>query len=54
MFHGIKATTMNKNEQIEAFCRQYKITGLAAGLPAVVSTAERDNLGYMDFVFRLL
>lgn len=44
---------MDKKEQIEAYCRQFKITGLAAGLPGAVSVAERENLGYMEFIYRL-
>ncbi len=45
---------MEKKEQIEAFCRQFKITGMANSLPQAVNKAEKESLGYMDFVYRLL
>lgn len=45
---------MEKKEQIEAFCRQFKITGMANSLPQTVNMAEKESLGYMDFVYRLL
>lgn len=44
---------MNQKEQIESYCRQFKITGLASGLSGAVSVAEQENLGYMEFIHRL-
>jgi DNA replication protein DnaC len=44
---------MEKKEQIEAFCRQFKITGMANSLSETVSRAEKQNLGYMDFLCQL-
>lgn len=45
---------MEKKEQIEAFCRQFKITGMANSLSQTVNMAEKECMGYMDFVHRLL
>lgn len=45
---------MEKKEQIDAFCRQFKITGMAAGLPEVVASSERQSSGFMDFFLELL
>lgn len=45
---------MEKKEQINAFCRQFKITGMAAGLPDVVASSEKQNSGFMDFFLELL
>lgn len=44
---------MEKKEQINAYCRQFKITGVASGLDQVISSAERENLGYLEFLHRL-
>lgn len=56
-FHGPttpKLIKMEKREQIEAFCRQFKITGMANSLPQTVNMAEMESMGYMDFIYRLL
>lgn len=45
---------MEKKEQIDAFCRQFKITGMAAGLPEVVASSEKQSSGFMDFFLELL
>jgi DNA replication protein DnaC len=45
---------MEKKEQINAFCRQFKITGMAAGLPDVVASSEKQSSGFMDFFLELL
>lgn len=45
---------MEKKEQISAFCRQFKITGMAAGLPDVVASSEKQSSGFMDFFLELL
>lgn len=45
---------MEKKEQINAFCRQFKITGMAAGLPEAVASSERRSSGFMDFFLELL
>src|SRR5690606_20043579 len=44
---------MEKKEQIEGFCRQFKITGVAKSLAETVATAEKLNQGYMEFLYRL-
>lgn len=45
---------MEKKEQIDAFCRQFKITGMAAGLPQVVANSEKQRVGFMEFFHDLL
>jgi DNA replication protein DnaC len=45
---------MEKNEQINAFCRQFKITGMASCLPDVVAVSEKQSSGYRDFFLDLL
>lgn len=45
---------MEKKEQINAFCRQFKITGMAAGLPEVVAKSEKRSSGFMEFFLELL
>lgn len=45
---------MEKKEQIEAFCRQFKITGMANSVAETVGKAEKQNQGYMDFLYQLL
>lgn len=44
---------MEKKEQIKAYCRQFKITGIASGLEQVLSSAEKENIGYLEFLHRL-
>jgi DNA replication protein DnaC len=44
----------NRKEQTEAFCRQFKITGMANSLTETVARAEKQNQGYMDFIHQLL
>jgi DNA replication protein DnaC len=45
---------MEKKEQINAFCRQFKITGMAASLPELVTSSEKQSSGFMDFFLELL
>jgi DNA replication protein DnaC len=45
---------MEKKEQISAFCRQFKITGMAAGLSEVVDRSEKQRSGFMEFFLELL
>src|SRR5690606_37296313 len=52
--HGQNAIQMDKKEQINAFCRQFKTTGMPAGLPEAVASSERRNSGFMDFFLELL
>lgn len=45
---------MEKNEQINALCRQFKITAMASCLPRVIADSEKQNSGYRDFFLALL
>jgi DNA replication protein DnaC len=45
---------MEKKEQINAFCRQFKITGMANSLPETIAKAEKKSSGFMDFFLELL
>lgn len=45
---------MEKKEQINAFCMQFKSTGMAAGLPEVMTKSEKQSSGFMDFFLELL
>ena len=45
---------MEKNEQINAFCRQFKITAMATSLPEIVARSEKQSSGFMDFFLELL
>lgn len=51
---GLNQSNMEKNEQINAFCRQFKITGMASSLPVVVAASEKQSSGYRDFFLNLL
>lgn len=45
---------MDKKEQIIDYCRQFRIAGMQRGLDEIISTAEKQNSGYIEFTFQLL
>lgn len=44
---------MNQKQQIDQYCRQYKITGMAAKIDQTVKTAENKQLSYLGFLMEL-
>lgn len=44
---------MNQKQQIDQYCRQYKITGMAAKIEQTVKTAENKQLNYLSFLMEL-
>src|SRR5690625_2002970 len=45
---------MNKQEQIMAYCRQFRTTGIANELMDMIRTAEQQSTGYLEFTLNLL
>lgn len=45
---------MDKKEQITAYCRQFKTAGISNGLEALITEAEDNASGFMEFTLRLL
>lgn len=45
---------MNKKEQILAYCRQFRTTGIANEFTEVIQTAEQQDMGYLEFTLHLL
>lgn len=44
---------MNQKQQIDQYCRQYKITGMAAKIEQAVKKAEGNQLSYLGFLVEL-
>lgn len=44
---------MNNTEQIQQYCRQYKITGISSQLEELTATAEAQGSGFMEFILTL-
>ncbi|MBK5277884.1 MAG: IS21-like element helper ATPase IstB [Bacteroidia bacterium] len=44
---------MNKNEQIQQYCRQYKISGISNQIEQLIVTAEAKGSGFMEFILTL-
>jgi len=44
---------MNQNEQIDQYCRRYKIMGMASNIDETVKQAEASQLSYASFLMRL-
>jgi len=44
---------MNNTEQIQQYCRQYKITGISSQLEQLTATAEAKGSGFMEFILTL-
>jgi DNA replication protein DnaC len=44
---------MNNTEQIQQYCRQYKITGISSQLEQLTATAETKGSGFMEFILTL-
>lgn len=44
---------MNQRQQIDQYCRQYKITGMAAKIEQMVQKAESEQLSYLGFLLQL-
>lgn len=49
-----KSTNMEKTEQILAYCRQFRTTGIANNLMEIVRSAEQQDAGYLEFTLKLL
>ncbi len=44
---------MNNTEQIQQYCRQYKITGISSQLEELTAAAEAKGSGFMEFILTL-
>ncbi len=44
---------MNNTEQIQQYCRQYKITGISSQLEELTAAAEAQGSGFMEFILTL-
>nr|WP_205945263.1 ATP-binding protein [Pedobacter hiemivivus] len=44
---------MNQKQQIDQYCRQYKITGMATKIEQTVKIAENKQLSYLGFLVEL-
>lgn len=44
---------MNNTEQIQQYCRQYKITGISSQLEQLTAMAETKGSGFMEFILTL-
>lgn len=44
---------MNNTEQIQQYCRQYKITGISSQLEQLTAAAEAKGSGFMEFILTL-
>lgn len=44
---------MNNTEQIQQYCRQYKITGISSQLEQLTATAEAKGSGFMEYILAL-
>ena len=44
---------MNQKQQIDQYCRQYKITGMAVKIEQTVKIAENKQLSYLGFLIEL-
>ena len=54
MYSLYKSTNMEKKEQIFAYCRQFRTTGIANNLMDIIQSAEQKEVGYVEFTLRLL
>ena len=44
---------MNNTEQIQQYCRQYKITGISSQLEELTAAAEAKGSGFMEYILTL-
>ena len=44
---------MNQQQEIDQYCRRYKIMGMAPRIDELVRKAEKEQLGYTNFLHQL-
>lgn len=45
---------MERKQQINQYCQQFKTAGISAGIDKLIAHAEANSTGYMDFALNLL
>lgn len=43
----------DKKEQIRNYCQRFKVTGISSNLDTTVTTAENNNMGFLDFALNM-